>query len=321
MHLSDRYLEWIAIQHDHIGKHARFDTANLVTITHLERRIHRKQVHGLFQRDLLGLPQRLSATAQLLTCDQGFDCNPRIDRRHHRPIRARHHQSSCVNGIFHWYPSLHALRSYRFGDIGNDRIGIPDIRRHLKGRGDVPSAANITHLHETAVSHIVQDPAESVRLARRFNRIQTRTHRGIPRRMEFHRQPAAVEINDCRFERLGRRHEQAFGASFVRIGRIRIGLHHRCRMTIGWHSIEHNLYAVWRKTIPRIKIAALYGVGWGAAIGGSKNDGSPHDATPDPLLQDTLVGQRRIGLHRSFIDAGIGERGNAIRQHKIKRPL
>ncbi len=52
------------------------------------------------------------------------------------------------------------------------------------------------NLHEAVMPHIVQHATESVRLASRFDGIETRPHRCVTRRVEFDGRPLAVEVRD-----------------------------------------------------------------------------------------------------------------------------
>src|SRR5689334_12118756 len=62
VHLSDRDLKGIAIDHHHVCEHPRFDRAALAARTHLLRGIDGKDAYGLFERNPLHLAERFAAT-------------------------------------------------------------------------------------------------------------------------------------------------------------------------------------------------------------------------------------------------------------------
>jgi hypothetical protein len=94
-----------------------------------------------------------------------------------------------------------------------------------------------------------------------------------------------------------------------------VGFHHRGGATVRRHAVERELYARWGKTLARVQIALrdMIGCRTGAPA-------EPHHASLHTLSKNPLIGERRICLQGAIIDARIGERRDAMRQHELERP-
>src|SRR6185312_16518503 len=98
-------------------------------------------------------------------------------------IGTRYHECAGVDGVFYGNPTFHPFRSYGLGNVWNDGIRVPDVVRHFENRRDGARAADVAHLHEAVVTHLVKLAAEAVGFTRCFDRIQPFSYRRITRRM------------------------------------------------------------------------------------------------------------------------------------------
>ncbi len=213
-----------------------------------------------------------------MSSHERFDRDPRIHGRHDGPIGARHDERTGIDRVLDGNPALHALGSDGFDDIGNDRVRKPDIRRHLERRRDAARAADVGHLNEAVVRDLVELPAETVRLARGLDRVETCAHGAVARRVHLDREAERVEPSNERIERRGRHHEQP-PVTVAALG-VRIRLYHRSRVTVRRHAVEQQLDTRRRQTLTRVQVPVIHVVGRVLAAVLA----SPRHASRDALL-------------------------------------
>src|SRR6185437_11407898 len=100
------------------------------------------------------------------------------------------------------------------GNVWNDGIRVPDVGRHFENRRDGARAADVAHLHEAVVTHLVKLAAEAVGFTRCFDRIQPFSYRRITRRMHLYCEARGVEVDERGFQYVRWYHQQALSPGF-----------------------------------------------------------------------------------------------------------